>query len=163
ARVASSLQLSIYALACRHLYGALPATVSLDFVVAGVEVVATLDELDLDAARQAVLDTAAAVRAEAYEPRPNPLCDWCDFRALCPAWDTGDGADALGPAIAELRAKRRALTREVAELRALEVGVERIADELAARESATDLAADPAAADPSATDGVDGHAGARRG
>jgi RecB family exonuclease len=131
ARVAGSLQLSLYALACRHLYGALPATVSLDFVVAGVEVVAELDELDLDAARQAVLDTAAAVRAEAYEPRPNPLCDWCDFRAVCPAWEPDTSGEALGPAVAELRAKRRALTREVAELRALEAGVARIAQELA--------------------------------
>jgi RecB family exonuclease len=146
ARVAGSLQLSLYALACRHLYGALPATVSLDFVVAGVEVVATLDELDLDGARQAVLDTAAAVRAERFEPRPNPLCDWCDFRDLCPAWAPEAGADALGPAVAELRARRRAIAREVADLRALEEGVARIADELAVgdrRDEATDGAADP--------------------
>ncbi|MEX1177863.1 MAG: PD-(D/E)XK nuclease family protein [Nitriliruptor sp.] len=154
ARVASSLQLSLYALACRHLYGALPATVSLDFVVAGVEVVATLDELDLEGARQAVLDTAAAVRAEAYEPRPNPLCDWCDFRALCPAWDTADGQQALGEAVAELRTKRRTLTREVAELRALEAGVDRIAAELAEREGA---------ARPDSVDEVGGPASALHG
>lgn len=157
ARVASSLQLSLYALACRHLYGALPATVSLDFVVAGVEVVATLDELDLDAARQAVLDTAAAVRAEAYEPRPNPLCDWCDYRALCPAWQTGDGVEALGPAVAELRAKRRAVARQVQDLRDLEAGVTRIAAELAAAEGEAALADDEVsngdgAADAAVTD-----------
>jgi RecB family exonuclease len=137
-RVARSLQLSLYALACRHLYGALPATVSLDFVVAGVEVVATLDELDLDAARQAVLDTAAAVRAQAYGPRPNPLCDWCDFQALCPAWSPADPTEALGPVVAELRAKRREVAREVQHLRDLEAGVERIAAELAATELADD-------------------------
>jgi hypothetical protein len=100
-------------------------------VVAGVEVVAELDELDLDAARQAVLDTAAAVRAEAYEPRPNPLCDWCDFRAVCPAWNVGEGTEALGPMVAELRAKRREVAREVRDLRDLEAGVARIAAELA--------------------------------
>ncbi len=154
ARVAGSLQLSLYALACRHLYGALPATVSLDFVVAGVEVVAELDELDLDAARQAVLDTAAAVRAERYEPRPNPLCDWCDFRSLCPAWQTGDGVEALGPAVAELRRKRRAVAREVQDLRDLEAGVERIAAELATTEAA---ASDDAGArdDADAVEGAD--------
>ena len=47
-----------------------PATVSLDFVVAGTEVRVPLDELDLDAARQAVDDTARAVLDEAYEPTP---------------------------------------------------------------------------------------------
>lgn len=145
ARVAGSLQLSLYALACRHLYGALPATVSLDFVVAGVEVVAELDELDLDAARQAVLATAAAVREDAYEPRPNPLCDWCDFRALCPAWETGDGVEALGPAVAELRAMRRSVARDVQALRDLEAGVTRIAAELADRETDDDAADDDAA------------------
>ncbi|WP_157041923.1 RecB family exonuclease [Nitriliruptor alkaliphilus] len=150
ARVAGSLQLSLYALACRHLYGALPATVSLDFVVAGVEVVAELDELDLDAARQAVLDTAAAVREDAYEPRPNRLCDWCDFRSLCPAWETGGGFEALGPAVAELREKRRSVARDVQALRDLEAGVTRIAAELADREAdanGEDEAA-PAAAGP---------------
>jgi RecB family exonuclease len=163
ARVAGSLQLSIYALACRHLYGALPATVSLDFVVAGVEVVAELDELDLDAARQAVLDTAAAVRAEAYEPRPNPLCDWCDFRAVCPAWATGEGVEALGPLVAELRTRRREVARDVRDLRDLEAGVQRIAAELAESEArAVDHAdADPgpqepagSAADEAGTDGA---------
>lgn len=180
ARVASSLQLSIYALACRHLYGALPATVSLDFVVAGVEVVAELDELDLDAARQAVLDTAAAVRAEAYEPRPNPLCDWCDFRAICPAWLAPEGAEALGPLVAELRAKRREVAREVRDLRDLEAGVERIAAELAELEASrdadvttdpgpevemgpgADTGADTSRPDPAGTDGVADPASAHR-
>jgi RecB family exonuclease len=170
ARVASSLQLSLYALACRHLYGALPATVSLDFVVAGVEVTATLEELDLDAARQAVLDTAAAVRAEAYEPTPNPLCDWCDFQALCPAWPTGAGVEALGPAVAELRSRRRAVAREVQDLRALEAGVDRIAAELAAAEAEAAVGADTRPAEPVAGDAdagvVDGaadHASAAHG
>jgi RecB family exonuclease len=112
ARVASSLQLSLYALACRHLFGSLPETVSLDFVVPGVEIVAQLDDLDLDAARQSVLDTAAAVRAERYEPTPNRLCGWCDFRALCPAWE-GEGPELLGPAVQELTDLRRRVERDV--------------------------------------------------
>jgi putative RecB family exonuclease len=135
-RVAGSLQLSIYALACRHLYGALPATVSLDFVVPGVEVRVDVADLDLDGARQQVLDTAAAVRAEAYEPTPNPLCDWCDFRAICPAWE-GDGTEVLGPAVDELRRLRRQVTRDVRALREAEAGVARLSAELAEREAAT--------------------------
>jgi putative RecB family exonuclease len=135
-RVAGSLQLAIYALACRHLYGSLPATVSLDFVVPGVTVTVGIDEIDLDAARQAILDTAAAVRAQHYEPTPNPLCDWCDFRSVCPAWEPGAEAEqVLGEAVAEMRSRRRQLERDVRELRELEGGVQRIADELAAREA----------------------------
>jgi putative RecB family exonuclease len=129
-RVAGSLQLAIYALACRHLFGALPATVSLDFVVAGVEVTVPLDDLDLEGARQAVLDTAAAVRAEEYAPTPNVLCDWCDYRSICPAWQERDDGQVLGTAIQQVRALRRQVRRDVRELRELEAGITRLAAEL---------------------------------
>lgn len=129
ARVAGSLQLAIYALATRHLFGALPATVSLDFVVPGVPVEVPIDDIDLDGARQTILETAEAVRAGRFEPTPNPLCDWCDFRDVCPAWPD-DGRRGLGAAAEELRRKRRAVAREVRELRELEAGVERLATEL---------------------------------
>jgi putative RecB family exonuclease len=141
-RVAGSLQLSIYALACRHLFGALPATVSLDFVVPGVEIKVAVEELDLEGARQTVLDTAAAIRAERFEPTPNPLCGWCDFRAVCPAWE-GDGTQLLGPAVEELRRLRRQVTRDVRTLREAEAGVTRIARELADRESAPTAGDEP--------------------
>lgn len=129
AQVAGSLQLAIYALACRHLYGALPATVSLDFVVAGVEVRVGVEELDLDAARRAVLDTAARIRAGEDRPVPGPLCGWCDHRAICPAWQ-GEGPEVLGRAHTELAALRRSLARDVRRLRELEAGVQRLEAEL---------------------------------
>ena len=133
-RVKRSLQLSIYALACEHLYGELPGTVSLDFVVAGREIVVDVDDLDLDAARHAVSETAAAVKANAYEPTPMRLCDWCDFRAVCPAWEGQDADQVLGPAMLELQQLRRSVSRDVARLRALEDGVERLRSEVAERD-----------------------------
>ncbi len=129
ARVAGSLQLAIYALACRHLFGSLPATVCLDFVVPGVEVRVPVEELDLEAARTAILDVAASIREERYEPTPNRLCDWCDHRAVCPAWPE-DGAESLGEAVEELRRRRRQVARDVRALRELEAGVTRLATEV---------------------------------
>lgn len=137
-RVKRSLQLSIYALACEHLYGELPGTVSLDFVVAGREIVVDVDELDLDAARRAVHDAAEAVRAQQYEPTPMRLCDWCDFRAVCPAWEGQEPDEVLGPAVVERDQLRRSLRRDVARLRALEDGVERLRRELEQDEAAGD-------------------------
>jgi putative RecB family exonuclease len=128
-QVAGSLQLSLYALACRTLYGQLPATVALDFVVPGVTVTVEVAELDLDAARTAVLDTAAAIRAERFPTTPNRLCDWCDHRAVCPAWSP-DGEVVYGELVAEVRDRRRRLTAEVRELRELEAGMVRLAGEL---------------------------------
>ncbi|MFU8840375.1 MAG: PD-(D/E)XK nuclease family protein [Nitriliruptoraceae bacterium] len=129
ADVAGSLQLALYALACRHLYGQLPATVALDFVAPGVTVPVALEELDLEAARTAVLDTAAAIRAERFPTTPNRLCDWCDHRRVCPAWSP-DGEVVYGELAAEVLARRRRLTAEVRELRELEAGLARVAEEL---------------------------------
>jgi putative RecB family exonuclease len=117
--VARSLQLGIYALACEHLYGRLPATVTLDFVVPGVAVTVPLSSIDLDAVRAAVARASDAVRAGRDEPTPNRLCGWCDFRAVCPAWD-GDGPDVLGTAVLELTRLRRTLATGLRRLHELE-------------------------------------------
>ncbi|MGA1077739.1 MAG: RecB family exonuclease [Nitriliruptoraceae bacterium] len=123
--VASSLQLGIYALATEHLYGAVPRTVALDCGVPGVGGRGDRDELDLAAVPRVVAEAAAAVRAGAADPNPTKLCDWCDFRSVCPAWD-GDGDEVLGRAVMEARALRARLRREVRELRALEDTVRRL-------------------------------------
>lgn len=130
ARVRSSLQLALYALACEHLYGRLPTAVTLEFLVPGISVRVPVAEVDLDAARAAVAETAEAVRSGGpWPPTPNRLCDWCDYRSVCPAWD-GEGPDVLGPAVLELRRLRRSVRRDVAALRQLEDSVERARREL---------------------------------
>jgi putative RecB family exonuclease len=127
--VRRSLQLAIYALACEHLYGVLPASVSLDFVVPGTEVRVPLEELDLDGARRAVDQTAQAIIDQEFAPTPNRLCDWCDHRALCPAWE-GSGPDVLGPAVVALQDARRAARRAAEDVRALEAAVARAREQL---------------------------------
>lgn len=146
-RVAKSLQLSIYALACEHLYGQLPETVALDFVVAGREIVVDVADLDLDGAREAVARTAAAVRAGAYEPTPMRLCDWCDFRPVCPAWEGQESGEVLGAAVQELTSLRRSVTRDVQRLRELEAGVDRLRAELAGADDGAGPSAPGAGAD----------------
>jgi putative RecB family exonuclease len=124
-KVRASLQLAIYALACEYLYGQLPVAVTLDFVVAGVRVSVATDDIDLDGARRVVRETVEAIREERYEPQPNRLCGWCDFRALCPAWE-GEGPDVLGHAVQHLDRLKRSLSRDVRTLRELEAGIERL-------------------------------------
>lgn len=119
AQVAASLQLGIYALATRHLYGELPRTVALDFLLPGVVVRVDVAEIDLDAVPAAVAAAAADIRAGVDDVRPSRLCDWCDYRDLCPAWD-GDGEEVLGRAAIEAGRLRTRLRREVRELRVLE-------------------------------------------
>jgi RecB family exonuclease len=119
--VSGSLQLAIYALAARELWGVEPEWVALDFVVPGVRVTVTRDEIDVDAAIAAIRDVAVAIRAQAFAPQPSRLCPWCEYRAECPVFD-GEGPDVTGSAVAELARLRRRRARDderIAQLEAL--------------------------------------------
>ena len=78
--VADSLQLAIYALAARELWGHEPEWVALDFVVPGVRVTVNRAEIDVDGAVSRIASVAARIRSEAFEPKPSGLCPWCDYR-----------------------------------------------------------------------------------
>lgn len=119
-RVLGSLQLAIYCLAARELWGQEPEWVALDFVVPGVRVSVDRAEIDVDGALATIRDVAARVRdATDYAPRPSPLCPWCDYRSLCPAFE-GDGPDVPGLAVVELTRLRRRQTRDSARIAELE-------------------------------------------
>lgn len=117
--VANSLQLAIYTLAARELWGREPEWVALDFVVPGLRVTVDRSEIDVDGALQRIRAVAAKVRDELFPARPSPLCDWCDFRRLCPAFD-GDGPDVPGRAMIELKRLRRRQARDEARIAELE-------------------------------------------
>lgn len=129
AQVASSLQLAIYAIAARHLWGHEPEWVALDFVVPGVRVAVDRDAIDVDGAIATIHEVAQAIRAESFAPTPNRLCGWCDYRGECPAFD-GDGPDVAGAAVVELRTLRRRMARDADRAAHLEALVrERLGDE----------------------------------
>lgn len=134
AQVRDSLQLAIYALATRELYGRLPGTVGLDFVVPGTLVRVPTSELDLDTVGPRLAGVAARIVAGEDVPTPHRLCDWCDFRAICPAWSDGGaddgGAEVLGRAVVERDALRRSVVRDVHRLRQLDAAIERLEHEL---------------------------------
>lgn len=119
ADVASSLQLAIYALATRELWGREPQWVALDFVVPGLRVTVDRDDIDVDGAVRRLRTTAQRIRAELFDPDPSPLCNWCDYRGLCPAFD-GDGPDVPGLAVVELGRLRRRHARDATRITELE-------------------------------------------
>jgi putative RecB family exonuclease len=130
-QVASSLQLAIYALATRELYGQPPASVALDFVVPGVRVSVPLEELDLDGVARRVADAARRIRAREDTPTPNRLCDWCDFKPICPEWREIDGAETtIGRSRLEAEEIRRRIARDVRRLRSIEAALPLVRSEL---------------------------------
>jgi len=127
-RVAASLQLALYALAVEHAFNRLPATVALDFVVVREKVAVPVTELDLDAAREQVLATAQGIRDHDFPATPNPLCNWCDFKPICPAWTSASTDEqTLADATLELRALRGDIRRSLRLLRDKEAAVASLA------------------------------------
>lgn len=127
--VSGSLQLAIYAMAARHLWGTEVDWVALDFVVPGVRVTVPREEIDVDGAVDTIREVAERIRSEAFPARPSRLCEWCDYRGLCPAFE-GDGPDVAGLAVVELEQLRRRSARDAARMAELEALIrERLGDE----------------------------------
>lgn len=120
-QVEASLQLALYALAARELWGRDPDWVALEFIVPGMRVDVPMDRIDVDGAVAEVRRVAAAIRAERFEPTPNRLCGWCDFRSICPAFEGDDGeVDVPGTALVELQRLKRRQTRDAERIAELE-------------------------------------------
>ncbi len=95
--------LKIYALLIRRRIGRTPDKVRLIYlggpngpVVYEIPVTdAQLDAMDRQLrALWSVIDRA--IDRGDFPPRPGPLCDWCAFRSLCPAWSVPSPADRAG-------------------------------------------------------------------
>ena len=83
-------QMRFYALALWRLRGVIPRRLQLLYLGSGETVTLDPDEADLLAMERKLEALWTAIeRAHAtgdWRPSPSRLCDWCDHRALCPAW-----------------------------------------------------------------------------
>ena len=85
--VDESLQLSIYALACRDALGlGTPERVTLYFTESALRLSTTRTDEQLDLARADVLARVSRMRAGEFAATPSAeACRYCDWRAMCPA------------------------------------------------------------------------------
>jgi putative RecB family exonuclease len=83
-RVEQDLQLSIYYLAAREVWGIEPERLTLYFLLPGQRMTTTRTPADADELRRRIAVVAERVAAGKFEPRENPLCGWCDYQHLCP-------------------------------------------------------------------------------
>lgn len=80
-----NLQLSIYHLAARELWGIDPERLTMYYVVHGQRLSTSRTAADLDAVRRRIATVAERIDAGKFEANPNPLCNWCSFQKICPA------------------------------------------------------------------------------
>ena len=102
-------QMKFYALVLWRIHGEVPRLLQLVYLGNGEVVRYAPDERDLLAVERnvrAIWDAVVrAAQSGDWRPRTSRLCDWCDFRDLCPAWGgtppplpEGASAIALDPA-----------------------------------------------------------------
>ena len=102
-------QMKFYALVLWRIHGEIPRQLQLVYLGNAEVVRYSPDERDLLAIERnirAIWDAVVrAAQTGDWRPRTSRLCDWCDFRDLCPAWGgtppplpEGAGLIALDPA-----------------------------------------------------------------
>jgi PD-(D/E)XK nuclease superfamily len=85
-RIEADLQLSVYYLAAREIWGIEPERLTLYFLLPGERMSTVRTSRDADELRRRIATVAERIAAGKFEPRANPLCDWCDFQARCPLY-----------------------------------------------------------------------------
>lgn len=93
AEIDADEQLAFYELAIRHdLNHSGSVELVWHFVRAGVVLTSTRTSEQLNRIRDAAIHLIRRIetladREDRFEPRPSPLCRWCEYRKLCPAGD----------------------------------------------------------------------------
>lgn len=125
ARIDQDLQLSIYHMAAREIWGIEPERLTLYYLLPGQRMTTVRTPRDVDELRRRIAIVAERIEAGMFEPRHNPLCDWCDYRPLCPLFrhryerEAGDPAPRMTEIVDEwiaLKRRGREVYRRIDEL-----------------------------------------------
>jgi len=89
AHAKKDLQLSVYALAAREVFGEQVARLIFYNVQNNEWIATTRDAKQLARAEESVQEVAAEIRAGHFPPSVGFACKACEFRLICPAHDRG--------------------------------------------------------------------------
>jgi putative RecB family exonuclease len=88
--MSSLIGVMVYALLCEEALGFRPDRVRLLHLAERAEISAVPTEARMTGARKRIAALWAAVEhaceREDFRPKPGPLCGWCSYKPLCPAW-----------------------------------------------------------------------------
>lgn len=117
-RLRSDLQLPIYQMACREIWGITPSKLTFYYLVIDQRFsTRPYDDGALQAVRDRLRRVAEGIASSRFHPSPNHLCPWCSFRDICPAFNsTGDHRADLLSRHQALVKRRESLDRMIMEL-----------------------------------------------
>jgi putative RecB family exonuclease len=122
------LQLSLYYLAAREIWGIEPERLTLYFLLPGERMSTFRTTAHADELKRRIAVVAERIAAGKFEPRQNPLCDWCDFQARCPLFrhkheklegDPTPGMTAIVDEWVDLKRQGRTVYQRIDELASL--------------------------------------------
>jgi RecB family exonuclease len=122
------LQLSMYHLAAREVWGIEPERLTLYYLLPGQRMTTTRSAADVDGLRRRIATVAERIAAGKFDPHQNPLCDWCEYQRLCPLFrhkyekQEGDPAPRMSEIVDEwisLKRQGRQVYRRIDELAAV--------------------------------------------
>jgi DNA helicase-2/ATP-dependent DNA helicase PcrA len=89
-KIDKNLQMTIYALAAQDegIYGRNPEEVILSFYFLDTQEKISLQRTrqQLEEAKKVLLSKKKEIESSDFSPKPSNLCDFCEFRLLCEAW-----------------------------------------------------------------------------
>ncbi|MGI9102845.1 MAG: ATP-dependent helicase [Terriglobales bacterium] len=80
-----SLQLTLYGLAARQMWGSAPGELLIYNLEDNTEIVTRRSQAAFADAEEKVAAVAAGIAAGNFDPNPEFHCGWCEYRDLCPA------------------------------------------------------------------------------
>ena len=85
-RAKESMQLALYALAYKNIFGKIPKTVQLHFLESGLIGSDVKDESDLEKIKEKIAEVASGIRARKFSATPAYLaCAYCAYNQICPS------------------------------------------------------------------------------
>ena len=81
-----SFQLSLYYLGCKNKFKKVPEKVSLYYLKYNQKISAARRPEQLRDVERIVDQVASQIREKKFEPKKGPLCPWCSYKELCPAF-----------------------------------------------------------------------------
>ena len=117
-RLRGDLQLPIYQMACREIWGITPSKLSFYYLVHNQRYsTRPYDEEGLARVMQRLETAADAISRQAFPATPSRLCPWCSFQDICPEKVSfPDLAGSLRSRHASMLRRRLKLEKAIAEL-----------------------------------------------
>jgi DNA helicase II / ATP-dependent DNA helicase PcrA len=82
--VDNDMQVAIYAIGAKEGLGYEPKLLSLHYLEADQKMTTTRTPEQLEKTKEKLKETVGKIKSGNFDPNPGMLCNWCDFRNICP-------------------------------------------------------------------------------